>query len=209
LDEGLESKRRALECAPDSPAVLTEISISYFHQRCYDDALVWARRALERNPVQPLAYKYEAMSLLKKGDHAGFGDVLVERVHRLGRSIAWGEPGKPPNRRAAILNYLADTTRSPRSDGASAARLALVSGFLGDFTLAFHQLDAAMAEREAPIIYLAVSPLWDALRTHPGFDKRVRELGLPTTTCGRRLAVCEPAPLEGTTLCARNVCDTR
>jgi tetratricopeptide (TPR) repeat protein len=187
-DEGLESKRRALDCVPDSPAVLTEISISYFHQRRYDDALAWARRALQHNPVQPLAYNYEALSLLRKGDRAGFSDAAVDRASRLGRPITWGQPGKPANRRDAILNYLADTTRSRRSDGATAGRLALVSGFLGDLTLAFQQLDAAMAEREAVIIYLAVSPLWDDLRTDPRFDERVRALGLPMATPGRSLA---------------------
>src|SRR5436190_2031784 len=68
LDDGLRYKQQALAHGPRSPGVLVQIAISYWHQRKYDDTLVWARRALEVDPKHLLACQFINHVYWKIGD---------------------------------------------------------------------------------------------------------------------------------------------
>jgi DNA-binding winged helix-turn-helix (wHTH) protein len=176
LTEGLEMKRRALEYSPDSPAVLTEIAISYFLQRKYDNVIAFGQQVLVRNPANHLACSVVALSHWYKGDTAAFVAVLLKRAEAVGRPI------QGPVDRATIVRRLLDESELPPADGSCAIRRASVMANLGDPTAAFRHLDDAMAVRDPSVIYLAVSPMWDPLRGDPRFDERLAQLRLPTTT---------------------------
>jgi tetratricopeptide (TPR) repeat protein len=68
LDLGLEMKQRGLERDPFSPLVHLQISLSYWNQRRYDDAIEWANRTLELDPQHTHAREHLAGAYLKKGD---------------------------------------------------------------------------------------------------------------------------------------------
>src|SRR5262252_9269139 len=68
LDDGLRCKQQALARDPRSPGVLVQIAVSYWHQRKYDDTLVWAQRALDVNPKHAQACQFINYVYLKIGD---------------------------------------------------------------------------------------------------------------------------------------------
>jgi tetratricopeptide (TPR) repeat protein len=60
LEEGLQMKLRALERDPFSPLVHLQISLSYWNQHLYDDAIEWANKTLELDPRHPHAREHLA-----------------------------------------------------------------------------------------------------------------------------------------------------
>ena len=56
--------------------------------------------------------------------------------------------------------------------------LAAAYGLLGDRDEAFRQLDRALAERSAGMIYLHLDPLYDSLRDDPRLAALVETIGL-------------------------------
>src|SRR5215510_14352122 len=89
LDDGLRCKQQALARDPRSPGVLVQIAISYWHQRKYDETLVWARRALEVDPKHVLAIQIINRVYLKIGDINKFAAWTVSQVSQ---AVAWGFP---------------------------------------------------------------------------------------------------------------------
>src|SRR4030095_11816066 len=68
MDDGLRMKLRALERDPLSALVHLQISLSYWHQRRYEESIVWANKALELEPDHPHAREHLAGAYWKKGD---------------------------------------------------------------------------------------------------------------------------------------------
>jgi predicted Zn-dependent protease len=93
LEEGLQMKLRALERDPFSPLVHLQISLSYWNQHLYDDAIEWANKTLELDPRHPHAREHLAGAYWKKGDsdryiaenlkHAELHGAPIEVVARL------------------------------------------------------------------------------------------------------------------------------
>jgi tetratricopeptide (TPR) repeat protein len=55
LERGLHLKLQGLECDSTSALAHAWISVSFWNQRRYDDVIVWANKALDRNPQQESA----------------------------------------------------------------------------------------------------------------------------------------------------------
>ncbi len=87
--EGLEMKLKAMERDPFSAQVHLEISMSYWNQRRYDDAIEWANKALALDPQHPHAREHLAGAYLKKGD----ADRYMGGKHQA-RPNAWCSRGR-------------------------------------------------------------------------------------------------------------------
>lgn len=177
LDEGLAAKQKALERNPHSAAVHLQISLSYWHQRRYDEVIEWATRSLTLDPGHLLAREYIAGAYWKKGDHdrhmtealvhaeaAGAPAGLIEEMRQI--YAAGG--------RAAVVQYVLRI-----SANGPPLVLALYSGQAGNLDDAFRHLDAAIASHDPALVHLAVAPQWDCLRGDPRLDERLRRMGLP------------------------------
>ncbi|MBI4474552.1 MAG: winged helix-turn-helix domain-containing protein [Acidobacteria bacterium] len=194
LDEGLRSKQQALAHDPRSAGVLVQISISYWHQRKYDDTLVWARRALEVDPKQMLASEFIAHVYWKTGDVSSFA------AHTIRQAIVFGVPDET----LAVLKqvtaqmqqvyataglsevnrFMVDQTTNQDLDFDAvlkmAFRRAILFGAAGRLDEAFDCLDQAIAYRDPALVHLAVAPEWDSLRGDPRFAERLRSMALPS-----------------------------
>jgi tetratricopeptide (TPR) repeat protein len=86
LERGLSLKMQGLEC--DSTSVLAHglIAVSSWNQRRYDDVIVWANKALDRNPQHIFAREALAAAHWKMGDLARADELLSN-------STAWAELG--------------------------------------------------------------------------------------------------------------------
>jgi DNA-binding winged helix-turn-helix (wHTH) protein/uncharacterized protein HemY len=197
FDEGLRCKQQALARDPRSPGVLVQIAISYWHQRKYDDTLVWARRALEVDPKHGLAIQIINRAYLKIGDMNKFAAWTISQV---GQAIAWGFPEE---RVVVMKQVLADMQQVYATAGLSGVKRfwvdqitnpqldfdvllkmaffrAVLYGDAGRLDEAFDYLDQAIAFRDPALVHLAVAPEWDSLRHDPRFAERLRSIALPS-----------------------------
>jgi DNA-binding winged helix-turn-helix (wHTH) protein/cytochrome c-type biogenesis protein CcmH/NrfG len=197
LDDGLRCKQQALARDPRSPGVLVQIAISYWHQRKYDDTLVWARRALEVDPKHVQAIQFINHVYVKTGDVNRFAAWTVSQASQ---TI---ELGFPEERVAVMKQVIADMLQVYATAGLSGVRRFMVDqitnpqldfdillkmaffravlyGEAGRLDEAFDCLDQAIAFRDPALVHLAVAPDWDSLRGDPRFAERLRSMALPS-----------------------------
>ena len=180
LKEGLETKLRALERDPHSPMVHLQISMSYWNQRRYDDAIEWANKTLALDPFHPHAREHLAGAYWKKGDadrfmeenlkHAELHGVPREMLERLKQTFAAQGP--------AGMRKLALARASTEPQAFPAMQLALLYGEAGDLDKAFEFLDRAIEGHDPSLVHLAVAPQWDRLRGDPRFTHCLEQMGL-------------------------------
>ena len=81
-----------------------------------------------------------------------------------------------------LRRYMADMAKDPRLEFDTmlklANRQAALYGDGGRLDEAFECLDQAIASRDPAVVYLAVAPQWDSLRSDPRFSERLRRLAL-------------------------------
>jgi serine/threonine-protein kinase len=180
LEEGLDMKLRALERDPFSPLVHLQISLSYWNQRRYDDAIEWANKTLEIDPRHPHAREHLAGAYLKKGDferhmaenlkHAELHGAPAEALEQLKKVCAVG------GRAAMVKLVLERASIQPQSF--LAMQLALFHAEAGNMDAAFQHLEQAIETRDPSLVHLAVGPQWDALRGDPRFNQCLSGMGL-------------------------------
>jgi DNA-binding winged helix-turn-helix (wHTH) protein len=187
LDKGLRLKQQALERDPRSPLVFVQIAASYWHQRRYDDAILWANKALDLDPKQLLAGEFLAGVYWTKGDIDAFAaenlrrakvfGVPAEGLERIQRSGTEMKSVYAREGHTGLNRYMLE--QMPRSeDGAAAVRLAILSGAIHDFDAAFVHLDRALDSRDPALVHLAVGPQWESLHEDSRFRQRLVRMGL-------------------------------
>jgi tetratricopeptide (TPR) repeat protein len=188
LEEGLRFKQQSLARDPHCAIVLVEIAWSYWHQRRYDDAIAWARRALDIDPRQLLAGEFLAGAYWKQGN---LDALLAENVRRaevfgcseeimsrLKRSCAEMQSVYAASGQKGLTTYMLE--HMPHGDsGAIFVQRSIFYGAAGQMDAAFEQLDRALAVRDPSLVHLAVGPQWDSLRGDRRFEDRLKEMGLP------------------------------
>ena len=191
LDEGLAMKQKALERDPHSPQVHLQISISYWHQRRYEDAIEWANKTLALDAKHPHAREHLAGAYLKKGD---FDRYLAENIRH---AAIHGVPDTvfAPVKEAYAAEgltgvrklFLARAAKQP--DAFPAMQLAVFYGEAGNRDAAFQHLDRAIDSHDPSLVHLAVAPQWDSLRGDARFGQCLARMrlgsSLPART-GRR-----------------------
>jgi DNA-binding winged helix-turn-helix (wHTH) protein len=186
LREGLRLKQQALERDPFSPLVHVQIATSYWNQRRYDDAIVWASKALELDRRHLIAREFLAGAYWQKGnlerllsenlkqaESFGCSEDQLRAIQRGCEDIrrAFDGGGRP-----AVTRYM--LAHTPRQQPAAAIRLAVLHGDLGELDEAFEYLDRALEDRDPALVHLAVAPQWDSLRVDPRFNERLGRMGL-------------------------------
>ena len=193
LDDGLRCKQQALARDPRSPGVLVQIAISYWHQRKYDDTLVWARRALEVDPKHVLASQLINHVYVKIGDVDRFAAWTVSQAVEFGVPEEWIAVLKQVTADmqhvcataglSGLRRFLVEQITNPQLDFDILLKMAFfraaLYGAAGRLEEAFDCLDQAIAQRDPALVHLAVAPDWDSLRDDPRFDDRLKKMGLP------------------------------
>jgi DNA-binding winged helix-turn-helix (wHTH) protein/tetratricopeptide (TPR) repeat protein len=180
LEAGLAMKQKALEREPQSPLVHLQISMSYWHQRRYDQAIEWASKTLALDTKHPHAREHLAGAYLKTGD---FDSYLAENIkhaelHGVPAKVfepirqAYAAEGLPGVRRF----FLARAAHQP--DAFPAMQLAMFYGEAGNHDVAFQHLERAITSHDPSLVHLAVAPQWDSLRDDTRFARCLVRMGL-------------------------------
>ena len=154
LERGLHLKLQGLECDSTSALAHVQIALSFWNQRRYDDVIVWANKALDRDPQHSFARGMLAGAYWKMGD--------LERAHTYLQAA--GEP-------------LPDGRAQP-DFGMEDIRLVAQCAEAGDLDAAFERVRRLIDARDPVLVHLAVAPQWDSLRADPRFNECLERMKL-------------------------------
>jgi TolB-like protein len=180
--EARSETQKALDLDPVSPIFTTTQAEVFYYQRDFDSTISQANLTLEQFPRFLLGEFWLASAYREKKMYP-----LALKYFRAASSLAPGSPalltvvghasavsGDAVAARATLTEL--DTLSHQRY--VPALYQAVVYMGLGDRDNAFHYLDAAVAEHDDRLIYLAVEPLADPLRTDARFPKLLQRIHL-------------------------------
>jgi serine/threonine protein kinase/Tfp pilus assembly protein PilF len=160
LERGFQLKLRGLECDSTSALAHVWIAVSFLNQRRYDDVIVWANKALDRDPQHPLARELLAGAYWKMGD--------LERFH------------EHMQRAREVARELVSDGTARREIGSTEFERVMHHAEGGDLDAAFEHLQR-MLDAHHPVLValaLAVAPQWDSLRADPRFNECLARMNL-------------------------------
>ena len=149
-----------------------QIATSYWHQRKYDDTLVWAQRALDVDPKHVLASQFITHVYRKTGDVNRFAAWAVsqaivwgfseERVAVLKQVTADMQQVYATAGRSGVSRFLVDQITNQQLDFDAVLKTAfaraVLYGAAGRLDEAFDCPDQAIAYRDPALVHLAAAP---------------------------------------------------
>ncbi len=186
-DEGLAHYQRALEIDPLSLPISSDLGISYYYARRYDQAIEQLHKTIAMDPSFFRAYFYLARVYEQKGQYEKAIADNQKGFLRL---------GEPPERIAKITAALSEALAASGDRGYWQKRLEIsnqtphlrsewecdIAGIharLGDKDRAFIFLERACQERLFDLLFLKVAPEFDGLRDDPRFQELLKRVGFP------------------------------
>ena len=88
LERGFSLKLQGLECDSTSALAHVWIAVSFWNQRRYDDVIVWANKALDRDPQHLFARELLVGAYWKMGDLERAGELLPKARHNPNLAMA-------------------------------------------------------------------------------------------------------------------------
>lgn len=150
-----------------------------YWDRRFDEAEETARRALELNSSHFYALGALGFIHLQQGEPAEAVDALRRSVEmspkfRSGLALALARAGREVEAREIV-----DRLEAEAAEGyLSPYERAFAHVGLGDHDRALELLEEATETRDAELIWIAVEPAFDPLRSEPRFQAILREMGL-------------------------------
>ncbi|MCM3869990.1 MAG: protein kinase [Pyrinomonadaceae bacterium] len=182
FNQALQELRRAQELDPLSPIINTDIGLVYFYSRDYDRSIEYFRRMCELFPDFFPAHLYlgwaytqkqmysEATTEYQRAATFAKGHVLVSAMTGYNYAVSGNQ-----EEARKILKELKD--RSSR-EWIPPLRFAIIYAGLGQKDQALEWLNRANDELDLLLIYIKVSPFFDALRKDPRFVALLARLHL-------------------------------
>ena len=181
LEEGLREMRTALKLDPLSAEYSNWTARFLLYQRRPVDAIEESHRTLELDPMYPRAHMTIGLARLMEGDPEA-GLEFLRRSAEVSSSpsfrafLAYGLAAA--GLEAEARRVLEELQSEGQASYVRAEFLAAAFGMLGDRDEAFRQLDRALEQRSAGMIYLHLDPLYDSIREDPRFSALVEKVGL-------------------------------
>jgi eukaryotic-like serine/threonine-protein kinase len=181
-DEAISMARRGAEVDPLSALLSDDVAGAFYFARRYDEAIRQTQKFLDIEPNRPGALVGLGSNYHQKGMYAEAIKEYETAIKQMGRApsiltllgCAYAAQGK----QADALTLLEEMKNS-KGKYVSPYDLALLYTSLGQKQDAITQLNKAYQERAGWLIYLKVEPLFDPLRSEPGFNDLVQRLNLP------------------------------
>ena len=193
MDRGAEAiaqVERAQELDPLSLIIQAASARSYYNARRYEEAIAQAKSALEIDSTFSRAHFWVGMAQeqLSRPDDA-IREFETTIAHGGPASIylaALGHTYGVIGQRDKALSVLAELQTRAKSRYISPLDIATVYLGLGDADATFEWLERAYQTRASALVYLAVDPRYDAVRSDPRFGSLVRRIGLPEVAAPAR-----------------------
>jgi serine/threonine protein kinase/tetratricopeptide (TPR) repeat protein len=186
-DESIAEANRAADLDPMSASAVSTRALILYYARDYQAALDAIGHALQLEPGSASAYFMlsridaargainEALAANERAlAIAGDNSSNSWRVHRLRLQAL---SGLRDEAKAGLVRIPAEA--ASRHQRVGFAQLASVHEALGDRVRALDLLEKAVSEREPDLLWLAVDPRVDSLRSEPRFEQVLARLGIP------------------------------
>lgn len=176
----------AQELDPLSMAIRSTAGWVFYWSRQYDRAIAHCRKTLELDPNSVQAYLVLGLAALAIGAFDEAVATLEESAARFGDlfslgdlGLAYGLAGEYEKVQAVILQLEQRAASHP----VPSIFFAYAHLGLEQKDQALDYLEKAYAEHYAHILWLRVSPQYDALRGDPRYQRLLHRLGLPPPAC--------------------------
>ncbi len=182
VDEAIVEAKRSLELDPLSLIANSDLGLHYWGAQQYDEAIDQFNKTIELDPdfslpYWNLGYVYlemgmlqEAIAALEKavalsGEHPGFKAVL-------------GLVYAKADRKGEALKILEELKQLSTGRYVSSLKIDHIYIGLGENDLALEWLEKAYEERDATLVWIKVSRVYDSLRSDPRFKALLKKIGL-------------------------------
>ncbi|HET7451470.1 MAG TPA: protein kinase [Thermoanaerobaculia bacterium] len=184
LDEAVAAEKTAQRTDPLSPFLAADLAEVYYYAREFDLAIREGRRALELQPDSAFGLTAVGLSLVLQGKADEGIPPLRSAVDASGAvSFCLGNLGWAYGRSGRIgeaKEILRRMEAAPSDRYTAPLDRAMVRIGLAETDAAFLELDRAVEERNAFLVFLNVEPMFDPIRGDPRFAKLVARIGLPS-----------------------------
>jgi DNA-binding SARP family transcriptional activator len=172
-EEAIIEAREALRLSPTVPVMSQNLAHVLYLARRYEDALEQAEYGIALDSGFYLSYQRlgQAHAGLNALDQAVLafekGVALAPDYARLKGWLgyAYARAGRADDARRVLDNLLA----LERATYVAPTAIAMIHLGLGDLAQTLAWIERGFAERDAELVLLQASPVWDPLRTDPGF----------------------------------------
>lgn len=173
--------KKARDLDPLSQSISTDVGFSLYYSGNYDAAIDSLRRTLEKDPGFPLAHLWLGRAYEEKGMYAEAISEF-EKVQRAlpgwpvaiaAKGWVYGRWGKTSDARSALRELNARS----KTRYVSAYAIALVHAGLGDKESAMRFLNLGLKERTNWMVWTAVDPRWQTLRSDISFQELLQKIG--------------------------------
>jgi TolB-like protein/Tfp pilus assembly protein PilF len=183
LPEARTEMSHALNLDPFSPLLNSATAEMLYYARDYDASIGQAQSTLEAHPDFMLARFWLASDYREKKMYpeaiAEFGRVRQQSGDNSAMLMAYGHALAISGDSNGAHKVLAELEKRSRSRYVPALYFAAIYTGLGDKNAALSWLEKAYDERNDRVIYDAVEPMADPLRSEPRFQALLHRVGLP------------------------------
>jgi serine/threonine protein kinase/tetratricopeptide (TPR) repeat protein len=185
-EESVREALLALELDPLDVLLNVHLGWAYLHSRRFDEAITQSLKAVAMDPNLEVARSGLGRAYLGKKMYVeALGEF--QKVVTLAGGVATG-PDTYLGYTLAVMGRSSEALGKRdllqeryRQGTASAYDLALLYAGLNDRDRAMEWLENAIMERSGGLLQVRADPMFDPIRSDPGFESLVRRLGLPPT----------------------------
>jgi TolB-like protein/DNA-binding winged helix-turn-helix (wHTH) protein/Tfp pilus assembly protein PilF len=180
--DALNEMKIARELDPLSLSISTDVGFSLYYSGNYDGAIESLRGTLEKEPGFALAHLWLGRAYEEKGMYAE-AVIEFEKVQKAlpgwpvataAKGWVYGRWGKTSEAR----QILSELNEESKHRYVSAYATALVHAGLGDKNEALRYLALGLKERTNWMVWTAVDPRWQSVRSDARFEDLLRQIGL-------------------------------
>ena len=181
FDEAIATSRRATEADPLSPIIATDLGRHFYYAHQYPAAIEQLRAAVELDPTFARAHQELGRAYRRQG----FADLAVAE---LTRAVALSDRSSAAMAELASAlvaagdasgaRAIADELERRAQGGTFVSRyhFAVIAAAMGDVDRAVRELRSAFDERFNWVVFVAVEPQFETLRSAPAFQDLVERL---------------------------------
>jgi serine/threonine protein kinase/Flp pilus assembly protein TadD len=182
FDEAIAEMIRAQELDPLSLIINAEVGLMYRYARQPDKAIEQLRKTIEMDQSFYFAHWSLGRAYVMKG---AFSEALSE--YQIARRLVddpyilgmMGHAYAVSGRRDEALKTIDQLKEISKRQYVKANAFAEIYAGLGDKDQAFQWLEKSYEQRTPDLIFIAIDPIFDNLRSDPRFADLVRRVGLP------------------------------
>lgn len=182
FDEALLALERARRLDPLSLVSTNEHATVLLCARRYDEAIAAARAHLALKPDFHYARMVIAVALAGQRKYATAASEFEHIAQHLGRSSdvlgRWGNALALAGRGNEARALLSEIQRKEMPPHSSDVHLAMIHAGLGEKEEAVARLTWAAAAHTTDVVFVSVDPVFDSLRTEPGYRSLCATMGL-------------------------------